>query len=247
LQFTAETFIWQKEAAINLAVRALPRSCTAVVWTDTDLIWNSDSWPISLPVALSEHVLIQPFSHCIRLPRNLEENCVPSAEYEQAIMHERQDGFAAWHRKFAPSGKIGHQRGHVGFAWAAPRQLIEEVGLYPYCVLGGGDAIAAYASLGGMPRGRIIRSAGLRYSIEMWQRKWFAAVQRSIGYLDGTVFHLWHGEIETRKYRERHILLDSLNFNPEHDVHLESNGLLAWSRPELREHAKQYFSSRSED
>lgn len=241
VQLTGESFIWQKEAAINAAVGLLPRSCTTVLWTDADLVWQNESWTNELRSELRRYVIVQAFSECVRLPAGF----MPRDEPAQEI--EAQPGFAAWHLRHAPSGTIRSQRGHVGFAWAAPKQLLEDVGLYPYCVLGGGDAVVAYASLGGCPRGRLISPGGYRRSMDSWRDRWYRAVNKRVGFVGGVVHHLWHGNEEHRQYKERHVLLCSLNFDPLTDVAFEANGLLMWQRPELKEYAHQYFSGRMED
>jgi hypothetical protein len=247
VQLTGESFIWQKEAAINAAVGSLPHSCTAVLWTDADLVWQSESWTNELRSGLRRNVVVQAFSEFVRLPAGFMLRDAPAQGQGELAQIELQPGFAAWHHRHAPSGTIRSQRGHVGFAWAAPKKLLEDVGLYPYCVLGGGDAVVAYASLGGSPRGRLISAGGYRRSMDSWRDRWYRAVNKRIGFVAGVVHHHWHGNEEHRQYKERHALLCSLNFDPLTDVAFDANGLLMWQRPELKEYARRYFSGRMED
>ncbi len=71
VQLRGESCIWQKEAAINAAVPLLPRSCSAVLWVDADLVWQCESWTNELRSALRHYVVVQAFSECIRLPAEL--------------------------------------------------------------------------------------------------------------------------------------------------------------------------------
>ena len=65
-------------------------------------------------------------------------------------------------------------------------------------------------------------------------------------YLDGIVYHLYHGSVLDRKYLERHFLLNELNIDTE--IIKNDDGVL-----EFREPAKYnptllgYFKSRNED
>ncbi len=40
--------------------------------------------------------------------------------------------------------------------------------------------------------------------MKTWMSSFHEAVHGDVGYVDGTVFHFWHGELADRKYLERY-------------------------------------------
>jgi hypothetical protein len=65
--------------------------------------------------------------------------------------------------------------------------------------------------------------------------------------LSGTIYHLWHGELNDRDYRNRQKLLE--NFDPYSDIQIGSNGAWQWTKPntEFEERLRAYFLNRRED
>ena len=54
--------MWQKERLLNVALRALPSSCSRIVWLDCDVLFEDDDWPDRLDSLLDAHPLVQAFS-----------------------------------------------------------------------------------------------------------------------------------------------------------------------------------------
>jgi hypothetical protein len=82
-----------------------------------------------------------------------------------------------------------------------------------------------------------------------WARPWHEAASAGAACVDGRLFHLWHGEIENRRYRERHEGLAAFGFDPSGDIAHEANGSWCWSsdKPGLHEYVRNYFARRHED
>jgi hypothetical protein len=82
-----------------------------------------------------------------------------------------------------------------------------------------------------------------------WARQFDQAVNEHIGYVEGRLYHLWHGDAKNRKYGERHQIFASFDFDPATDLAISSNGAWQWarSRPDLEEFFTKYFLSRAED
>lgn len=110
--------------------------------------------------------------------------------------------------------------GHPGFAWVARRELLEQAPRE--WIVGGGDA-------------------------EM-VRRWEAAGIR-LGYIPGTIQHLWHGDRTNRQYGSRQQLLERYQFDVDRDVMLSPAGTLQWTgeNPRLEAAVAGYFRSRCED
>ncbi len=65
IRIRGQDVMWQKERLLNLAIEALPPSCSKVVWLDADLIFEEADWPERTARLLDRHPLVQPFSHAV--------------------------------------------------------------------------------------------------------------------------------------------------------------------------------------
>jgi hypothetical protein len=74
-------------------------------------------------------------------------------------------------------------------------------------------------------------------------------VKGKVSYVQGTVLHLWHGEIANRKYAEREKKLELLKYDPYKDLKKSKNGPWEWNtrNKELKEFTQSYFVQRKED
>jgi hypothetical protein len=82
-----------------------------------------------------------------------------------------------------------------------------------------------------------------------WGDGFSAETRANVGCIEGSVFHLWHGERKDRKYRERHRGLHRFGFDPFVDIAIHPDGCWRWNtnKPELHEYVRDYFYSRNED
>jgi hypothetical protein len=73
-------------------------------------------------------------------------------------------------------------------------------------------------------------------------------VRSSVGWLDGFVYHLWHGDKADRLYDQRLDLLIEHDFDPQRDLCRGDDHCLHWAteKPELHEWCANYFALRKE-
>ena len=82
-----------------------------------------------------------------------------------------------------------------------------------------------------------------------WAEPYYAEVQGQIGFVEGTVEHLWHGVLANREGRRRHEILVRHEFDPVADLAIGSTGAWQWNsdKPALHRAIREYFLSRKED
>ena len=145
------------------------------------------------------------------------------------------------------------RHGHTGFAWAARSGLVKEHGLYDGNIAGSGDHVMSHVFAGDWESKCIRRMMSgnrvHRRHLAEWAAKIYRSVRGKIGYVEGNIYHLWHGETHNRKYVLRNRELAELNFNPYEDIKIAESGLWEWAtdRPELQTWARKYFGLRKED
>lgn len=250
LQFQGGDALWQKERLLNLGIAALPSSCDKVVWLDADILFERDDWAVATAELLEQLIVVQPFSRSIRLlpgemAAPIEQYPIGSGDHE--VLHSMAYGVQS--RGYGCLDSYV-EHGHCGYAWAARRDVLQKHGLYEANILGNGDLNAAHAMYGGARYLKSERlSPALHAHLSRWADAFHQQVRGSVGYVDGTVYHLWHGKKDDRRYLERLSILIEHAFDPAADLDMTPNRPLQWSsaKVELHRQCRQHFALRRED
>lgn len=271
LQIRGGDVMWQKERLLNLALAALPATCRRVVWVDCDIVFERTDWPLAAERALDRFPLVQPFSRVAHLTAaasissGLRDDDV--AGWQNALAFDVASGrpirdalrltpaaLAAMALPLASRERYWQRRAtfaHAGFAWAAHRDLLTQLLLYDACVVGGGDICHASAAYGCFEELAAVRDMTdpERQRFFAWAEPFHRAVGGTVGFVDGAVYHLWHGDLRDRQYAERHRRLRAFDFNPFQDIAHTADGAWRWNsaKPALHQFVRDYFSSRKED
>jgi hypothetical protein len=71
-----------------------------------------------------------------------------------------------------------------------------------------------------------------------------------VSFVDGSLYHLWHGDPVDRGYGERYSILERHGFDPDRDLEIDrSTGVWRWrhANQPLAAEVAGYFTSRFED
>lgn len=248
LQLRGGGVMWQKERLLNIAIEQLPADCTKVAWLDNDLIFDDPRWLERTSKALDDLMVVQPFSSCIRMVRGTQSYDGGGETYESF-------GHCFTRVPAQARGSDFAYHGHTGFAWAARRELLEEVGLYDPCLTGSGDHLMSHGFSGGMRRSpcmkRVIgnQTAYMRHYLR-WADRTRELVEGRLGYIPGTLLHLWHGDLADRRYTDMNNQFMTFDFDPDRHLALDENKLFVWSEEapkRLQDWADKFFWIRRED
>jgi hypothetical protein len=253
VQIRGRSVLWQKERLLNVAQQHLPERCQAVAWIDCDLVLERPDWPERARRLLEERPLVQLFDTLYDLPRGVmpaEVDLAATPPTARSFAHRMSTGSISGDDLRPPSSQ--HVRAcSFGMGWAARRELLQAHGFYDALILGSGDramACAAYGLFGdAIYTIRLDERRAAHYL--RWAEPFFDRVRGAVGYVDGGLYHLWHGDVGDRRYLERHQDLSRLGFDPLTDIALSDGGCWRWSsyKPELHAYLNQYFLSRRED
>lgn len=228
--------MWQKERLTNLLVAKLPAECRYVAWIDADVVLLNPDWPRQAVCQLASSPLVQLFSAARHLGRDgtVPPSCLPSAA---SVALTGQTPFRP---------KVKH-----GMGWVARRELLERHGLYDTFVTGGGDTALLGAAYG-MPDVVVaekLLSAAHRDHYVRWASDFHADVRGRVGVIEGEIHHLWHGDLEDRRYDRRHEDLAQHDFDPRTDIRTGREGAWRWAtdKPALHALLHDYFHSRMQD
>lgn len=243
LQIKGGDALWQKERLLNYLISQLPPKFEKVVWADADILFERADWLQQTSKALDTYSIVQPFASSIRLPKN--EICF-------SRYGERHKSFCAEFHASPNSHKSGifELHGHTGYAWAARRNVLEACQLYDACLSGSGDHLMAHAFVGDFESGCVKKMVGKnRYYAHFvqWGRNFFEHTKCNIGYVEGYLLHLWHGQTIDRHYHDRSKELIQMGFDPFEDIIVGENNAWKWNNQQLKDWSKHYFDGRLED
>lgn len=249
IQLLGGNHLWQKERLLNVALRSLPADCECVAWIDCDVVFESSDWPLAAVEALEQRPLIQLFAkRC-----DLRGNGYVVGDGTTPFNFDESAGWKV-ERGAADSGELHAtltRDAPTGLAWAARRELLLQHGLYDACILGGGDRSILCAALGKFDQCAEALRMGPRQieHYRTWAEPFYKTVTGNVGCIEGRLFHLWHGDLRNRRYRERHESFQRFSFDPFIDVATDSNGCWRWStdKADMHEYVRNYFHSRKED
>lgn len=227
LHVQCEDILWQKERLINIGIRSLPDDVDAVGWFDGDLLFDRRDLRAAILDGLRRWPILQPWSHCQMLGPSDEPTDWQGAPVATSLGASNQ----------GKGGNSYSTKKHPGFAWAMRRDAYNAMGgLHEHHITGGGDTKMAIAFFGNFKSpflvGRLTEAMHTHW--KRWADNAYAVINGQVGWLDGTIRHLYHGEIADRQYIPRSKLLVENDYDPDRDICYAESGALAWS-----EHASQ--------
>lgn len=240
LQLRTFDELWHKENMINLGMARLPRDFEYVAWIDTDIEFMRPDWVQETVHQLQHYMVVQMFQQAIDLGPRME------------VLHTH-NGFA-WSYCTRQPWKKGYVSWHPGFAWAARREAIDDMGsLIDWGILGSGDRHMACGWIGQVAASYhgCIHSNYKSLCLQ-WEDRCERELKRDIGFVPGAIYHYWHGKKADRQYQNRWKILVDNQFDPITDIKKDWQGLyqLVVDTPrqqKLRDDIRLYFRARNED
>lgn len=244
------TLLWHKEGLLNALVRKLPPYFRYVFWLDADVLFTNRHWLTEAVEKLASTAnIVQPFEYCFHLDKDqVKPDFDVDYTRERMIMSGYRNprmwrSFAA---NYVTNRAISEARnydrhGHVGFAWGARREILELCPLYDRALIGGADHIIAHAAARQLRHPCIENAfADDIDAVRQWSERFDHVVGGKLSFVPGDLYHIWHGDIDKRKYLQRvkEFTLPSRGIQKR-----DPNGLyVATDRDQ--EYVKRYFASR---
>lgn len=225
--------MFQKEAALNICVTAVPPRFTKIVIVDCDVYFDNTEW-----LARTSAVL-----EVVNACSAFQEAHWTNAKGEVDISRNSLG--------VEPTKLSADWLAHCGFAMGLRRDFWAPSGpngLFPYYITGNGDMAMGTALAGASLTHEMFTTAphllpgymAWYYRVRQWSK--------GVSYIQGNVFHEFHGSWHNRKYVERASWMKELN--PTTHLKFNDSGLLEWlpAAPETMVNAiAQYFTDRKED
>ncbi len=242
-----DNLLWHKETLLNTLIADLPEEYKYIFWIDADVIFTNLNWLVDGVEQLQENTIIQPFEHCVHLEKDEVKPSYPMEALRAAELPNNENdkvwrGFGA---TYATTELWDHElynnHGHVGFAWAARREILEAVPLYDKALIGGADHIIAHAAAGQFTHPCILKCfIDNIEEITEWSEEFYQVAKGKIGYVKGDLYHIWHGDIDKREYLTR---IQDFTAKTKKITHRDKNGLFVTDN-ENDTYMQDYFKRR---
>ena len=231
-RFTVRDPLFIKESLFNAILHELPEQYTAVAWLDADFIFDRPDIVDATIEALRKWPVVQTFKTLQWLDTNGKPERGRQSDYSGA-------GYRA---AMKPSNAFGRW---PGGAWAARRDVLDEIGgLYDGYPAGSCDVLALAGFLG-QDKGRLRRYSSATVNHFMpWYKRAHDVVRGRIGYVEAVASHLFHGVLKNRQYTKRHDVLKRKNFDPVRHLQRNADGINQLSADcpqEIRESLSAYM------
>ncbi len=250
----SDSVLWHKESILNKIVSELPKEFRYVFWVDADVLFTNKNWLVNATKKLRTTAnIVQPFEYCIHLDKNQVIEDIDEFDIKwckEGIdnnFDNRPSTVKIW-RSFCSNVQYGRasnnnydKHGHVGFAWGAKREVLERCPLYDRALVGGADHIIAHAAAGHIPHNCITKSFTDDIdNVNEWSQQFYNVVRGKIDYVDGDLYHIWHGDISKRQYLKR-----IKDFTPESKSinQRDKNGLHTVGKGKDK-YVREYFNQR---
>lgn len=243
--------LWHKEALLNKIISELPQEYKYVFWLDTDVIFTNNNWLVEGVKSLQTNKILQPFEHCVHLDKDLYQPTF-NIEVEKAYVGDPKTRHPKMWRSFCAnhntSSKLScdvnyDKHGHVGFAWGARREILDEMPLYDKALIGGADHIMAHAAAGQIGHSCITKSfTDDIEAVNDWSVLFYNIINGKIGYVKGELYHIWHGDLGKRQYLKR---IQDFTSKAKTITERDENGLFVTTNGD-DEYVKQYFNHRED-
>lgn len=205
-----ENLLWHKEALLNHVTNGLTRKFKYIFWIDADVLFTNKNWMVDAVNELKQHNIVQLFEYCVHLNKDeLKPSFDLTPEKPKSTTFQRHP--QVW-RSFAANYVTTNfsdctdynKHGHVGFAWGAKREVLDKIELYDKALIGGADHIIAHAAAGHIPHQCITNAFNENIDdVLNWSRRFFDVTKGNLSYVKGDLYHLWHGDIDRRRYLQR--------------------------------------------
>lgn len=242
IRLRSDSIMWQKERLINFGVSQLPLKCDKFAWVDCDVLFEHKDWLDQAKAKLDQVDIVQLFKRVFYLPSGHESYSGSHDIMVQSVIWQAKTHRNWLHRRVNKMLPFSTP----GFAWAARRDAFPN-GLYDKNIIGSGDTFIVDSILDSWS----IHGFSTKFTLGMKadMGKWLACQRKlTYDYIPQSIYHLYHGSLQDRRYMDRHNLVLDNDFDPAKDIVLVNN-VFEWdsNKPALHSGIIDYFGGRNED
>jgi hypothetical protein len=276
IQLRTDDIMFYKENLINIALKKMPVTCKYVAWIDADVRFENRDWVENAILALEEYKIVQLFKYSSFLgPKNETDvaslgfgYCCVAGIYKKNYSTDRLRLLAL---EYKNSSRALSDFPRTGLAWASTKAVLTAMhGLFDLHILGRllfqynsiqshGMQILSVAGAGDFYMANALVhlknykiSASFDSKLAEWSKNANMHINNSIGYINGTLLHEYHGTLANRNYlrKERLLTRRQMVYEPKTHVMYDTDGLMRYqssAREYFNRLVEKFLISRKED
>lgn len=228
IHIECKSIMFQKERLCYVLEKHIPEKYTKILFLDCDIIFDNPNWYDDVSNLLETHNVVHPFTTANWL----------DIKYTNIL--QKKDTILLNNKIPLDISNIYDY--HPGFGWAFQRNWFNQIGFFQYSIIGGGDRNSVCGWL------KLSYKNDLYNSIIEEYNKFLNYQKPLIEHINGNIYHLYHGSLKNRQYKERFKILDKIK-NIKDILIIEENKPFEF-KPKysyLNNQIKQYLKDRDDD
>jgi len=232
IHIKCKSIMFQKERLCYVLEKHIPAKYTKILFLDCDIIFDNLNWYHNISNLLNTHNVVHPYKTAVWL----------DITYKKIL--EKKDTILLYNKlSINSSDKFNY---HFGFGWAFQRKWFNQIGFFQYNIIGGGDRTSAFGWL------KINHNHASLNDFIIEEYNIFKKYDKPIiGYINGSIYHLYHGTTRNRQYSKRHNIFKYIKDikNIKDALIIEENKPFEF-KPEysyLNNYIKEYLKNRDDD
>jgi hypothetical protein len=222
--------LFQKERLCYILEKHIPDTYTKLLFIDSDLIFENPNWYNEISDKLDRYDIVQPFSKGIWLDityKKIVKERIPMVFYKKLGLITNEGGIGGY---------------HPGFAWGFKRDWYRKVGFFNYGILGCGDTLSSTVFLNYTHYTPVyyIQPAYEEY------KKLVKSNKPTVCYVNGNIYHLWHGDSKNRQYSTRREIFNNIK-DIRDIITVDKTGLFKLKTDKYKKSIRKYFMNRFDD
>jgi hypothetical protein len=220
-----DAILFQKERLCRVLEKHIPSKYTKLLFMDTDIVYDNINWYNDISAKLDNFDIVQCYSNIYYTDITYKkiERVLYSSTAKRAV-DDKENGF-----------------GTPGGSWAFQRSWFNKIGFFEYDPTGGSDT---YSVL--LWRGNSVDNSQpyLKNALDEYKAK--LKNLPSICFVEGIIYHLWHGSMKNRQYQHRKNIFSEVK-DIRSVVKVGANGLLELIDKNYKNGLIKYFKNKDDD
>lgn len=225
----SDKYSFCKEQLMRILETKIPNKYNKLCFLDGDLIFTNLNWYNEISDLLNSFNIIHHFCNYYDIDITYTKK---STKKMTTVLHYR-----------TKKNIINFEKFHPGLGCAFQRDWYNKVGFFDYALLGAGD-IVSLIKFCNLPD---CSNVSLYFDTTFYRDfiKKLASYPPSISFINGDIYHLFHGPKNKRQYSSRYDIIKGRNI--ETLVEKKENGIFEFIDEEINKKIKEYFNNRSDD
>ncbi len=233
----SNSYAFLKENLANIVIKKYIDYFDKFLICDADVLFENKDWYTKVSSSLNDVDIVQPYEHY----KNLDKN----------FLNVLKEGVSLFTVSKLQLGEVDVIQGHPGYMIAFTKNYWKIHGYPEENLIGGGDTLTCSLAL----KTKLFENHHNSEHMECMYDKYYKDLEIKTNFVEGTIYHMYHGNPSNRQYTTRYfLLLKYINENSYENIFdiIKKNeeGVYEWIddiRDDINKDILDYFATRQDD